>query len=110
MPKGKPRQHRHKYGVVYRVTRIATGMVYIGQTRHTYPTTRWRTHVQQAKRGHATRLHAEIREYGEEAFEFLPIACVWPRGYIDDLEKILIDQYQAIASDRSTSTRGSSWK
>jgi len=97
MPRGKPRQYWHRFGMVYMVTCKPTGKVYIGQTGLTYPTTRWRMHIQQAKNGHQTKLHADLREYGESAFEFIPIASAWSGASLDELEKVLISQYQAIA-------------
>ncbi|OBR52343.1 hypothetical protein A6456_10610 [Paraburkholderia tropica] len=50
-------------------------------------------HIQQAKSGQQTKLHVAMREYGVDAFEWMPIVCALSGGNLDALEKILIKQY-----------------
>jgi hypothetical protein len=43
----------------------------------------------------SSKLYAAIREHGESAFKCEGIACAWRKGDLNELEQILIAQYDA---------------
>ena len=56
------------YGTIYKITNLITKKVYIGQTRQNY-TRRFNAHKQAARKGsYYSKLHAAMREYGENNF------------------------------------------
>jgi group I intron endonuclease len=69
-------------GIVYRITNIRNGKVYVGKTNGTIAR-RWTRHVAEAKRGTNTRLYNAMRKYGVQAFEISPIETVLFSGLSD---------------------------
>jgi group I intron endonuclease len=55
------------YGIIYRVTNIVNGNIYIGQTK-TALSKRWSKHCSDARSGAGWVLAAAIRKHGKEAF------------------------------------------
>lgn len=48
------------------------------------------------------KIHEAIREHGESAFEVSQIASAWRTGDLDELELILIAQYDSEANGYNT--------
>ena len=64
-----------QYGIVYKITCIASSKSYIGITRQTLAR-RWNAHVRRATNNHrgASALQAAIRKYGKDSFVILQLA------------------------------------
>lgn len=58
--------------VIYTITHIETGRVYVGKTyrRDGRVSDRWAEHLNSAKKGSQTYIHSAIRKYGECSFSF----------------------------------------
>jgi group I intron endonuclease len=80
-------------GIVYKITNIINGTVYVGQTTKTL-SQRWAEHVYDSvgkrRRKHNSYLHLAIEKYGKENFiaEVLNI-CV-DKSSLDDVERFYI--------------------
>lgn len=83
--------------IVYRITCIPSGKVYIGLTRQKYLSERWSQHVLAAKAGSKNVLASAIRKYGVDAFERSVIAYALNPDSLGLLEKTLIAQYDCIS-------------
>jgi group I intron endonuclease len=60
----------------YKVLNTINGKAYIGYTGKLHPKTRWNEHVKTAKEGRGSVLHAAIRKYGVEFFQFNVIESI----------------------------------
>lgn len=103
------RSMRKSVGVIYRVTCVPTGRVYIGKTTQVNPLHRWQAHLADARQGSMRGFQVSIREYGPENFVFEVIASALSRDHLDALELDVIAQYDADASGLNTEGP-SAWK
>lgn len=103
------RSMRKSCGVIYRVTCVPTGRVYIGKTTQVNPMHRWQAHLAEARQGSMRGFQVSIREHGPENFVFEVIASALSRGQLDALEIDVIAQYDADASGLNTEGP-SAWK
>jgi len=63
------------YGVIYKITNLVNGKIYVGKTKRKYPTARWQEHKKCAieYNGHPrgkTYFYNALRKYGVENFRF----------------------------------------
>jgi len=82
------------FGYIYKVTNLANGKTYIGQTTKSLEE-RWREHLYT----NPTRkylLHKAIQKYGKENFKIELLAEAHFSEMIDDLERFYITQYNSI--------------
>lgn len=80
-------------GVVYKITNILSGKIYIGQTIQT-PILRYRRHCAPSCKsaiGNAIKLH------GKHNFTFEVIACAFDYETLNELEKFFIMQFNSLA-------------
>jgi len=78
---------------IYRITNLVNNKVYIGQTTKN-PERRWKEHKTSAKKD--TRwLYQAIRKYGIQCFEFQVICEALEHKYLDELEILLIKEYNS---------------
>ena len=75
---------------IYLVTNVATGKQYVGQTRVGIPS-RWRNHIQSK-----TLLGRDVHRYGIESFTIEHIASATNRVDLNELETILIFQFDCL--------------
>lgn len=76
-------------GIIYKITNTQTGMVYIGQTRHSLRT-RWRLHC--APNSTCSLLHKAIQEYGKDAFSIEQIDSAESREELNQKEIAWIEK------------------
>lgn len=81
-------------GVVYKITNLLSGKVYIGQTIQSNPILRYRRHCQPSCK---TAIGNAIKLYGKQNFKFEVIACAFDFASLNELEKMFILQYNSLA-------------
>jgi group I intron endonuclease len=95
--------------IIYSLTNRVNGKLYIGQTKNR-PEDRWRGHFLAAEKGVKSPLCRAIRKHGAENFDCKVIASTKDPSAIDDLEVMLIEQYntyiRAKNSNGYNQTRG----
>lgn len=62
-------------GVIYTLTNIVNGHVYVGKTTKRIAVQRWREHINDTRNGRSHYIHNAIRVYREEGFKFEVIQC-----------------------------------
>jgi group I intron endonuclease len=80
-------------GVVYKITNLINGKVYVGQTIQT-PIIRYRRHCQPSCK---TAIGNAIKLYGKENFKFEVLASAFDYTSLNDLEKMLIIANNSLA-------------
>lgn len=80
-------------GVVYKITNMLNGKVYVGQTIQK-PIIRYRRHCQPSCK---TAIGSAIKLYGKENFKFEVLACAFDYPSLNDLEKMLIVANNSLA-------------
>lgn len=94
------------FGVVYIVTHLASGRVYVGQTKQSVRA-RWAQHCSQP---HCARLHRAIKKYGPDAFSVGVVAQADAQDSLDAAEVFFIEQMRATDRDKGfnlmTAARG----
>ena len=94
------------YGIIYKITNIATDKIYIGQTIHKLAY-RWNNHIKAAKRGSKTYFHKAIRKYGKDSFIIEQIAEASSKEELNRLEITYIQKYNSLVPNGyNTSTGG----
>lgn len=78
------------YGVIYKITNVINGKMYIGQTTKTYINDRWCQHKNNARNGKSSYLYNAIRKYGEENFKFKVLLHKIPIDKLDFYEQLWI--------------------
>lgn len=73
------------YGIVYKITNLVNGNLYVGQTIASIDR-RWQEHKSAAKAGKVWVICSAIRKYGEEAFSIEEIARATCREELNALE------------------------
>ena len=56
--------------VIYKITNLVNGKLYVGRTSRTPPEKRWKEHLRTARTEPKYRFHLAIRKYGAENFRF----------------------------------------
>ena len=82
--------------VIYKITNIVNGKVYIGQTVQTNPKMRWYEHWAAAKSGHTQHLYKSMRKYGVDAFAWKIIDQAETIEVLNQLETKWISHYRGI--------------
>lgn len=80
-----------RFGVIYKITNLVNGKVYVGKTRMRYPAQRWRQHRHAARTGLTTYLYKALRKYGVENFKFEVIDEATTQAEFDEKENVWID-------------------
>jgi group I intron endonuclease len=86
------------YPTIYKLENTLNGKVYIGKTIQR-PNTRRRQHINDAAKGANTPLHAAIRKYGIDNFDFQVIFVVFKPEELGEFEKQFIKQYDCCVLD-----------
>lgn len=79
--------------VVYKITNIITGKVYIGQTTRDFKL-RVNQHLYAAKDGNGKLLYRDMRKYGEENFKFEVIKEANSKEGLNEIEAFYITEYK----------------
>ena len=85
----------YKAMIIYKVTHIASGKIYIGKWHGDLAQSRWKRHLSSVKCGSQTHFHKAIRKYGSDSFRIEVIACASTREELNALEKHFIELYQS---------------
>lgn len=79
---------------LYRITNLINGKIYIGQSVDTV--SRWRAHRRDAAQDHPNSLISRaIKKYGNNSFEFEVIATCKTWDDANDIETLLVSQYNS---------------
>jgi group I intron endonuclease len=78
-----------KYGVIYKITNITNGNIYIGQTI-TSLKSRWASHISSAKCNKLWVICAAIRKYGKDSFTIEEVAGAGDKDALNALEILFI--------------------
>jgi group I intron endonuclease len=76
----------------YLISNRVNGKQYLGLTKQRLQR-RWRGHIHSANAGSKSAIHAAIRKYGKEAFDFVQIASCLTGKSASRVEIDLIEQY-----------------
>jgi len=101
----------HKpFGVVYQVTNVVNGKIYIGQTTDSL-SKRWRRHVSLSKTGGQAALQRAIRKHGPDKFEIELVATCFTPETLDQAERDWIQLSQSYLSSYgyNNTLGGASW-
>lgn len=90
------------YGVIYRITHIESGKVYIGQTTRNLRE-RWLSHQNQT---YCASLHRAIKKHGAEAFVMVEIDRAHSKEQLDELEIHYIALHCSMDRSRGYNLRG----
>jgi len=86
-------------GIVYKITNIINGMIYIGQTTKTLKQ-RWTEHVYDSvgkrRRKHNSYLHFAIEKYGKENFVAETLNLCVDKNSLDDVERFYIKMFNSV--------------
>ena len=85
-------------GCIYRITHVATGRTYIGQTALSHPYVRFMEHQADARQGKEGVFYDDLRVYGVHAFE-CSCVCVVSNECLNALECYYADQMNAYVWD-----------
>ena len=92
--------------LIYKVTNVVNGKVYIGQTQHTVEK-RWALHIQASKNKKLTStFHAAIRKYGKESFVIQKIGEARTTEELNELEINCIRFYNCLVPNGYNITTG----
>ncbi len=81
--------------IIYKITNIINGKIYIGQTIKTVEE-RWKQHYYEANNGSVFYFHKAIRKYGKENFKIETVCgCIGSAERLKELEIIFIAKYKA---------------
>jgi group I intron endonuclease len=89
--------------IIYKITNLVNGKIYIGQTTQSIET-RWRQHCSKSE-GCIALVHA-IQKYGRENFTVEQIDVASDRDELDEKEKYWIEHYDCIAPKGYNLTSG----
>lgn len=94
------------YGIVYKMTNIKNGKVYIGQTRKRLKDRFW-AHIKFAHRKDRlkTLLHDEINEYGKEVFKMKELCKCKTKENLDLIEIYYIKRFKKMLGENCYNIR-----
>lgn len=81
------------YGVVYRITNLVNGKMYIGQTTKKNPTERFNAHVYDSKKSKRP-ISLAIKEFGKQSFVFQVCKVCYSKEELNEHEGLLIEKYK----------------
>ena len=81
--------------IIYKVTNLINGKIYIGQTKHSLEHRKQR-HLQRARNGANNHLYQAIRKYGESNFKWEVIHTTDDKDELNFLETYYIGMYDSI--------------
>lgn len=99
------------YGIVYKITNINNGKIYIGQTTRDIAT-RWQGHIWAAlypaklKKGRRCHFHNAILKHGKNAFFVEQIASAETQKELDALEVKYIAEFNSFKNGYNSTTGG----
>lgn len=83
------------YGIIYKITNIINGKIYIGQTKNTLEH-RWHQHIYDANHNRTNMpIHFAIAKYGVENFEIECIDTAETKEELNQKEINYIKQYHS---------------
>ena len=82
-------------GVIYCATNKVNGKRYVGLTSRSLEA-RWKQHIYTAEKQGKTYFHRAINKYGIDAFDVEPIVSALSKEYLNDLERLLIQEIKPI--------------
>jgi group I intron endonuclease len=82
--------------LIYKITNLVNGKVYIGQTVQKNPKMRWYDHCAKARRGVNQPLPNAINKYGVDKFSWEIIDTATSLEALNELEKQYVEKYNAI--------------
>ena len=82
--------------VIYKITNLRTGKVYVGQTVQSNSKMRWYSHLADARGGKSGHLYESIRKYGAEQFKWEVIDTGETVDELNKLEIKWIEHYRAL--------------
>lgn len=88
------------YGIIYKVTNLINGKIYIGQTTNPFEKRKWE-HLNRAKLNWQQLLYKAIRKYGEDNFNWCIIDFAYNEDELDDKEKFWIKYYKTYIGEES---------
>lgn len=92
--------------LIYKITNIINGKVYIGQTTKTLAD-RIKTHKNSMVSGKQTHLYSAMRKYGWDNFKFEVIATAETQCELNALEEYYIKKYDSVRSGYNMAYGGS---
>lgn len=93
--------------IIYKVTNLITGEIYVGQTRRTL-NDRYNDHIKRVRKGSKLPLHTAIRQYGVDSFKFEEICKASNLNELNTLERYYIEKYDCINNGYNLNRGGSS--
>src|SRR5208337_2855377 len=82
--------------VIYLISNIVNGKVYVGQHQGVDLNHRWRQHVKTAQLGSKLAFHKAIRKYGADSFSVTLLSTASSKTDLDEQEIRLIREYRAM--------------
>jgi group I intron endonuclease len=82
--------------VIYKITNLVNGKIYIGQTIQKNPKMRWYAHLNYAKKGKKSHLYDSMRKYGFEKFSWEIIDTAQSLDELNKLEEKWLDHYRLL--------------
>lgn len=86
--------------IIYKITNLVNGKVYIGKTMKNQLRTRFREHIAEARRGNKSYLKQALRKYGFDKFSIEPICEVADRDELSKKEIELIKLYDSMNPEK----------
>jgi len=82
-------------GIIYRVTNIINGKIYVGQTIHSIENRKSEHEEKSRRKGVSSYFHKAIRKYTPDNFNWEIIAHCYSKEELDDMEFHYIKQYNS---------------
>jgi hypothetical protein len=82
--------------LIYKITNLVHGRVYIGQTIQSNPKMRWYSHQADARAGKKSYLYDSMRRHGIENFSWEIIDCAKSVEQLNELEEKWLNHYRSI--------------
>jgi group I intron endonuclease len=82
--------------VIYKITNLVNGKIYIGQTTNKHPEYRFSGHKADAKYRPTLPIHKAIKKYGESSFSFEVIKQCNDLNHLDKMEQFYIKHFNSL--------------